>query len=1358
MACSFNYKGKQFNSEEEVIQHIEENKPSLDEERELFVLMKNSEQGVTEQDLQKQNKLFNDILTNKGNTITKTDEGYFVNGKKVLNRVTDKAKAAIQWIFRNKEINETEYKKRVNDLKAEEGTAIHKFLEDLFDIFVDNQGFLRKQPLDDTQYLNKLTPAQNEMYRLLRANLRKRLSSFPEGTRFLSEVKIYDPNKDEAGTIDFLAITPKGKITILDWKSINLNTKKYSDIPDYKQQYWRVQVGEYKSILADNYGIKPEDVVKAEAIPIKTTFTPGDPVNEILPRLVKIEIGDVDPTKETTDYLLPVPLKEQGSGNAGVDAILEKLYAFEKKIKGEKVTDGRKDLKVEQLRAIQSAARKLQVQQSVDALVEQAEIYNKRVEKTLQDFKNLKDKDPKDVDNITLSKMADEFFDADVALELYGELYTYLNEILDEKGIAKVAKLSSDSRIKRFQMQRAEEEFVSKFIAEKQGVTDFMSPERVVKGLSKMFTSLSEGATKAMATLWELVSMTKQRADFRIDEENKELEGIKKEYEAWAKSRGLNKKNMFDILMDKSKHGLINQYRKEFYDEARKAIENRDVEWIKNNIDIDAFSDWANETYEKRKAQILENIYAGTEEEVEVTRKMHLEKLEEEFSPENQLFNNNIKRFPLPINYSNEYKELEKNKPALAFYEYIRKKNEHFKTIGYIPYEGAKTFLPYVSKGLIEKLVMGGEGILGQQFFDSISVDAQEVGYGYVNPMTGKIEDRLPKYFTGAIEDPSKDLFKVMSLTNAMAIKYEYLSEIEGQVRALNRIERIKTSILTSNFGEAVKDPQGDIRENPSNEENAKLLEEMTKAVFYGQKYINTEQFDQVLGGLDNIAKWAKKFNETIGVKILPENTEGKKISATKTIDAINRLFQQKVLGINVLSSLSSFLGGSFQAAINAGRFFSRQDFTKSEFEFTTQQILHTEEGKKMTLALKYFMPFTESVANEQAKKLSLSKATRHSPSDILMSFMRVADRTVQASIFFSMFRNTVLIDGQLYNAREYLRKQPEYANRYSLPSIERKKIESEFDGKVQELLKEKGLLSIAKIENDEIVIPGLERNSDTVFQFRRLTQTVSKDALGNMTEDDARRINLTVMGRSFMMFKNWIPRLAEVRFGGLKYNQALDAYEWGRTTMALKFIGAEFSKAHKNLANALKANEKGIEFMHKMYLKAKEEFEARHGTAFKMTPEEFYDMVRQNLKSQIRDFVFYMGLLAMFYSAKALMPDDDEDEELKAKHKFLVRALDKVSDELGFFYTPWGWEQMLNGSLFPSLGLFRDIKNVVTSLTKEMYGVVIGDDELTEKTYPTKYIMKSIPVFKEIANYMTVLVPDVAKEFGMRQATEGRR
>ena len=68
----------------------------------------------------------------------------------------------------------------------------------------------------------------------------------------MSEVTIYDPKRDLAGTVDFLAITPEGKVSILDWKFMDLNTDRYEDVPWYKVNAWRQQMEQYKSIITEH--------------------------------------------------------------------------------------------------------------------------------------------------------------------------------------------------------------------------------------------------------------------------------------------------------------------------------------------------------------------------------------------------------------------------------------------------------------------------------------------------------------------------------------------------------------------------------------------------------------------------------------------------------------------------------------------------------------------------------------------------------------------------------------------------------------------------------------------------------------------------------------------------------------------------------------------------------------------------------------------------------------------------------------------------------------------------------------------------------------------------------------------------
>jgi hypothetical protein len=151
--------------------------------------------------------------------------------------------------------------------------------------------------------------------------------------------------------------------------------------------------------------------------------------------------------------------------------------------------------------------------------------------------------------------------------------------------------------------------------------------------------------------------------------------------------------------------------------------------------------------------------------------------------------------------------------------------------------------------------------------------------------------------------------------------------------------------------------------------------------------------------------------------------------------------------------------------------------------------------------------------------------------------------------------------------------------------------------------------------ENNNLVIPGVERKDDSVFELRRKVQALTKDALGNLSDDDVRRINLNILGKSFMIFKNWIPRLVDVRIGNLKYNSATEAYEWGRSRMVMRVLSDGVLTSLGRFMNIVEANEKGVEYMRELFEKKKAEYEKETGKKLNMTEQEFMDLVRKNIK-----------------------------------------------------------------------------------------------------------------------------------------------
>lgn len=1342
----------------------------------------------------KQHRLYEDIATQKGVQIQriegkdesgKDSNWYEIAGKKVENRVTDLAKRYYERLFGDKEIKESEYEAAVNELKRDTGVKGHADMENIFHTLIDDNGQVRVTPTDDSNYVSQISPNDRRIYNTLKKNLTTRITEIEKaypGTRFLSETIIHDPNrfggKGEVGTIDMMYITPDAKVGILDWKFIDLNTKRYDDVPWFKVKAWRIQIGEYKRILKDVYGVPADAFLQTRAIPIVTKYRfSTNPVDKTTTGKVEsILIGEVNTKLEDSDYLLPVGLEEESTGNKNIDVLIKKLNSYYDKISDRKVTsDPDKRRKADLLNGIYSAIRNLQIRQNVVPLIDQAKLVNKEADAFMSYVTSLEDAQTELTDR-EKSDIADSLAEIQETLLTFSDIDIKLKNIFpeniseEEKQIkSDIAVTATEAREKLEEVNEINEEFMTEIVAEPLGVEKLMTTERVVKGFERIFNSTNLIPIRTLQAVYKLRDEAKHQTDFAVSQENENLLDIKKSYMDWAKGKGLSatSKDLFNLIKKDDKNELINQFDSKFYTELKTKIKQEDAKWVRQNVDMPAYEDHIAQQYYEELRRIEDRNYTGDEQSVEREKDLLKDKAAKEFTldhPQSYAFLNyqELKKFPLKTWESKEFKELNKaeNKPALKFYNYIKERNEYYQSIGYISKPQARVFLPFVEKSFTEKLVFGGKVTLGEQFLKNISVDEGTVGFGNIDPITKEVIDGLPKYLTHDTDrEVSTDLFRTIGLYNEMATRFKFLSDIEGQVRALARIERAKEVVDTNNFSRVRRDKLTGEIETVKNTQNTALVDAMIKATIYDQKYINSEVFDQALG---KVGKWGERLNEKLGYNIFPTKMDGRIISANKSIDTINRIFQQKILGINVLSSISNLLGGNFNAIINAGRYFTKGQFIAAEARLTLSK-LSGEDGRKVLAAVDYFMPLTESQNRDDIKELSLSRVSQEKVQDWLMALMRNSDRFVQTSIFLANLDNLILIDNQILNAREYVRKtSPEFSNRYNLSEKGRKASEDAFEKQVKQLVSDKGLMKQASLdEKGKLVVPGVERNSTTVHNVRRVSQNLSADALGNLPEGNARMINLTIYGKSFMIFKNWIPRLADERFGKLKYNSASDAYEWGKARTFFRVLGNQFALTAKIFLKSLAfidgtGTQQAVDAFRDLYEKKRKEHEDITGEPLEMTETEFIDLVRQNIRSQMRDFLFYGGMMALWIGAKAVAPIG-EDKRVKAYHNFLVKALDKFSDEVGFFYNPMSFQQILNGSVFPSLGMATDIYNVTDNFMREMYGLTLGDEKIQDAAHPIKYLLKSFPVSNQISSYLPMLYPDMAKDLGIKSSTQSR-
>ena len=1317
----------------------------------------------------KQEEVYNNIkqLSSK---IENKDGNYYIDGKKIGRRVSNLVADWYERRFKNNDLTKSEYQTAVDDLKAEKGTAGHADIEHAFSLFVDENGLLRETSLDDTGYVSQLDPNNRDMYELLRDNLQERLNSFPKGTKFMSEATIYDAKRDIAGTVDFLAITPEGKVNILDWKFMDLNVDKYADVPWYKVNAWNTQMEQYKYIISSVYNVKNENFEQTRMIPIKALYSQGNSKTGVLPQLLSVKIGDVNVQNIEEDYLIPVGLQAEKTGVEEIDNLLEKLNAIYKKLSEAKALPSEKQSKAEQLNALFSAIRQLQMKQNIAPLIYQARVLNKQVQDTISKYNSqFKGQDAKSFTAEQISEFAETIETSREALETYIDLDTQLDFLFEDRELSEedeqlqkaLGAAAKEARKYDKQIKEVDKKFTSEIIGGSEGVKDLSSSEKIVRGITKFFGNTATIQLKGLETLFKKANKAFAFAGMDTLTEVKRLTELKDSYQTWARSKGYTIKNMFDLIKKSNKNELIDEFNPEFYKQLRTATDknNKDFAWIRDNVDKEAYKEYLDKKKAEEIRRIEEKPRVGTEEQNESDIAREKAKVADLYSiatPESVgwLLYDDINKFPNRDKWeSNEWKELHKadNKPALDFYNYIKERNEYYKEIGYINAKQARTFLPWVRKGLSEKLIFGGNISLGEQFLRSISLDEGDIGYGKIDPLTGNPVNTIPMYLTTEIEgEVSTDLFKTMAMYNEFAIKFKYLSDIEAQGRALIRLEKNKKAIATSRFGKTeYKD--GVLQYNPNNNDNARLVEDMVKAIIYRQKYVENESFDQLLGKFGN---FGKKINDKLGVKVLPENLEGRQLSINKIITQMNNTFQLNTLGLNVLSSMSNLFGGKTQSLINSGKYFTKQDFISTEMWLLANK-MGGEDKQKMLAALDYFIPFTENYNKHAAKQLSLNKLSDEAVQDFLMVLMRTGEEAVQTTNFFSYIRNSAVVDGKVVNAREYLKSTPEYEDFYEGTEEERKARSEKFEKDVKDLVAEKGVLILGTVKDGQFILPGVEQKSDSVVETRKKVQQFTSDALGNLTEENKRLISMTVYGNSFMVFKNWIPRLIDVRMGNLKYNAGSDAYEWGRSRMLFRIISDDVFKSLGRLKNSLIANDKGVEYMRELYEKKKADYENDTGKELEMTESQFIDLVRQNVQNQLLDTMFFATLLAITAGLKALPPDKDEDEIVKNQYKFLLKATDKFKDEIGYFYNPTSLTQLVSSGIFPSIGLIQNFNTALKNFMIENYAIATGDEALEDKNKVIKYWMKTFPITNQAAGMLPMFYPSLAKDLGIKMQSQ---
>jgi hypothetical protein len=1331
-------------------------------------------------------------LSKVTDTLNHGQSYYMLNGQRIKNRVTNLAKKYYESKFRSKQISESELQKAINDQKREKGVDGHSDLEDIFHRMVDSNGLLRADELVQTAP-SKLDPKDNSFYKTLEANMQERLRSFKAGTRFFSEVMIYDPAKDEAGTIDFLAIEPDnadgtpGRFHILDWKFIDLHTKT-TDIPWYKKEAWNIQLSEYQRILqTPAYGARKQDFGMSRAIPIRARYSNGKD-NKL--SLYSIEIGGVDVKTITDDTILPVPTRTESTGSKELDALISSLNSLVEKIYETRSDPGKEYQKNERLNDLVTSIRQLHVKKETAKLFEFA---NREIRELNDFFKRyfafIEQNDQAALDNLDINDLSHRILDAEDVLSLYREFAHIFRKIFDPTTskplLQEVEKISDNAEIVRGKLLDLAGALRSNPIARGAGIRDMLQPEKAVTWYQKWVRSLSQGATKATQILWNIVNKINSQVALEFSDQITVLKKLEADISAWVKAGGRSFRDLEDLILAKDKDGrwngrVISKVDAGFHKALDESKMSKDKTWINANIDLPAYNSWYTKELATRIASYQTSRLHENDQQDQEIKKKRLQDFEQLYDitghTETAISAANLRlnSFPnLDKWKSATFKRLEEpgNEAVLALYKYWETQLEQSYELGMIKTWERKTFFPNVRKDFLDKMIFGSRdktlrsANLG--FLDAVRIDVNDRVFGYTD-INGNPQDKLSALYVHDLgekviaedgteftdySNKSTDLFKVMALWTKEMTKYKHKSAVVDTVRLLYLTEQNRKALARSKKTGAVS-----VRSDGSpvlidNVENSEYFKNFMDYYFFGKRL--SEGQDVTFNFRYN--KLAEKVNKFFGSQLLPSaNEEEITISGKKMIAATNRFFQMKTLGLNLATAITNYMGGKANAYMLAGRYFTKGDYTGASLKMAAANF-HTAEGKIYAGLLGYFLPLTDDRTQEQIRDLSVSKAVRLLSSDHLFYLMRRSDMWVQYPTAIAFFDNSMVEDGKLVNIREHVRRRNGYDNIYSLSRDQQRALREKIEHDIAELKQTRSLPRITTIENDKPVIAGINRENQTVFDLRNRIQQFSKDALGNMSEEDISQYRLTLLGQSFMMFKNWIPRMADVRFGEFRYQVGTDAYEWGRVSMLFNALRhGVLTGAGAALGTLIGRTGSITDIARQVYLKKKAEVEAT-GEIFKISEAEFIDMYIKGIRTQLKEVLLMASMMGLLLFAKSEVPDDDDDRT-KGAYKWLVRIIDKMTDELGFFYNPLSFTAIANGSVFPSVAILNDLVRLMRNITLEGIYLVTGDGEARENNKVAKYLFKTFPVTKEMMMYAAIFNEEMAKEYGITINTNARR
>ena len=1142
-----------------------------------------------------------------------------------------------------------------------------------------------------------------------------------------TEVRMYDPETDTAGTVDVMFLFSDGSSAIYDFKFVHPKNKyttgvgsnRHIDIDPFrggKREGYDSQLSFYTKASLLTYGIT--NVRRSRIIPGHIGFKWKDdtPVS-----LETFHMG-----AEKNRFLSHISLASEYTEDKKINRKLEELYAeLDKLNRMESSAKVRRDKDI-----IYAAIQGLTVDSNFSKLIEEL---NYTLEK-VGGYYNIRDEESEDYMSIA------ELFHSLEILTLFDDL----KETVLRK--AKEIQEKDPESYKKFS------ESINTVEESIKNTIDILDEEilyRMDEGIGTIKSRFeTERLSPATGKADMLIPMdqidnfvfkeTKRRLDIVHDIIARRTEALRQkwiklddELKSWEKTNGRSPGEAYDLLIKEGKDelSLIPMFKKEFWDEVRSRTtdidsetdQNANREWMRKHFRI---KEDAKESYEKalkRKTDSLKIEYPNKGKAYETKLK--------EWKDTFNVFGGNprawtsskywmyleIKPDIAPTVWSKEYAFINRpdNKALLDYYtawrNQLRNFNEELEGV-YLP--GDKIF--NIRAGLIEKAAGGSFNLFKGKFDANMLTDWMSKGWVVKSEeddhTAGEPLTKIPLPGINPLRDSkgninpglvSKDLSRSMYLMGASIYNYMEKSAIESELLFLRRQlhsdklsgKQLKTE-TTSKGVELKRDASGKLLTEDLDPNTLTLYDSLFNYYLYGHSYSEKDSKIPITGG-----------------------------SAQKAISKLNSIFSMMKLAAPIKIAISARVAASvFSTAEAAGGI-----HYNSDNRFDAAKLFITDRKTYMAIA-DYFNLHAEGQEYHSARKLHSSALARQLDSSRIYEPLGMTDRDIDRAAGMSMmFSHGLDEKGEV----KHLRNLPEGTK----PLID--------------VFKDK----VVENSRGEMSIPPGTLEDVYFTMFRQRMKRVISGQKGDQSNENIVAARTTMAGKLLGTFKWWAPGIVHKRWKSVYYDYIEDMTTEGRYKGLIKGIKAnnEYAPAEDQLAllqstlltaknlfthltmlqsyniskerrDSLIAKDQWSDAKQERYEKEREairlEFEWMKSNSndpdFQRMDLENYIMMREaSVRSglvEVRAIMIFQ-LMTLLLGARGY--DDDDERGFGATYtgNKLNVVLSKILLEIGFAMNPLELVK-LNKSAIPVLGMVGDAERMISALRRDLYNVATGKEK----------------------------------------------